>query len=150
MEFLNKSYRYFMDTYCQLPVVLVKGKDVTLYDSEGKSYIDFASGVGVNSLGYGDEKWINAVKEQIENIAHTSNIFYNAPSLKLAEKLVKESKMSKIFFANSGAEANEGAIKLARKYSFDKYGKNRSTIITLKQSFHGRTLTTLSATGQEK
>jgi len=129
---------------------MTKGNGATLYDNEGNSYIDFTSGIGVNSLGYGDEDWTKAVKEQSKNLAHISNIFYNLPSINLAEKLVDSANMSKVFFANSGAEANEGAIKLARKYSFDKYGGGRSTIITLKQSFHGRTLTTLSATGQEK
>lgn len=148
--FLNKASNYLMKTYSPLPIVLVGGKNSILYDSEGKSYIDFTSGIGVNSLGYGDEEWVKAIQEQVLKIAHTSNIFYNIPSVELAEKLVKASKMSKVFFGNSGAEANEGAIKLARKYSFDKYGENRSTIITLKQSFHGRTIATLSATGQDK
>ncbi|MDD4834805.1 MAG: aspartate aminotransferase family protein [Lutispora sp.] len=150
MELINKADKYFMETYCQLPVVLTKGNGATLYDNKGNSYVDFTSGIGVNSLGYGDENWTKAVEEQSKNLAHISNIFYNLPSIKLAEKLVNSANMSKVFFANSGAEANEGAIKLARKYSFDKYGEDRSTIITLKQSFHGRTLTTLSATGQEK
>ncbi|HCJ58392.1 MAG TPA: aspartate aminotransferase family protein [Clostridiaceae bacterium] len=150
MELIDKANKYFMETYAQLPVVLVKGNGSTVYDTEGNSYIDFTSGVGVNSLGYGDKEWMKAVAEQSKSLAHISNIFYNLPSILLAEKLVDNACMSKVFFSNSGAEANEGAIKLARKYSFDKYGKNRSAIITLKQSFHGRTVTTLSATGQEK
>ena len=150
MELIDKANKYFMETYAQLPVVLVKGNGSTVYDTEGNSYIDFTSGVGVNSLGYGYKEWMKAVAEQSKSLAHISNIFYNLPSILLAEKLVDNACMSKVFFSNSGAEANEGAIKLARKYSFDKYGKNRSAIITLKQSFHGRTVTTLSATGQEK
>lgn len=149
-DFINKASAYMMGTYAQLPVAFIKGKGVTLWDASGKSYIDFTSGIGVNSLGYGDEEWVSAVQNQAANIAHTSNIFYNLPSIELAEKLVKASKMDKVFFANSGAEANEGAIKLARKYSFDKYGINRNTIITLKQSFHGRTMATISASGQDK
>ena len=150
MENYNELYNYMMDTYGQLPVVFMKGEKSTLYDSEGKSYIDFASGVGVNSLGYGDEDWKKAIKDQLNNLAHTSNIYYNAPSLKLAKKLTEKSNMDKVFFANSGAEANETAIKIARKYSYEKYGEGRSTIITLKKSFHGRTMATITATGQEK
>lgn len=152
-EFIDNVYgasNYLMDTYSRLPIVIVKGEGSILYDLNGKSYIDFTSGIGVNSLGYGDEDWIEEVSKQIKNIAHTSNVFYNIPSIELAEKLALMSNMDKVFFANSGAEANEGAIKLARKYSFEKYGDKRSTIITLKQSFHGRTITTLSATGQER
>lgn len=149
-DYVEKASKYLMNTYGQMPIVLEKGKGVTLTDVNGKSYIDFTSGIGVNSLGFCDNKWVDAVCNQARSIAHTSNIYYNIPEIKLAEKIVTESNMSRVFFANSGAEANECAIKLARKYSFDKYGKGRCNIITLKKSFHGRTITTLSATGQNR
>lgn len=139
-----------MSTYSYLPINLVKGEGTYLFDDKGNKYIDFTSGIGVNSLGYGDSEWINAITDTASNLQHISNIFLNENTLKLAEELTKKSKMSKVFFSNSGAEANEGAIKLARKYSFDKYGLNRNKILTLKQSFHGRTLAALTATGQDK
>ena len=139
-----------MNTYASFPVVLDHGIGSKLYDVDGKEYIDFTSGIGVSSLGYGHEGWVNAVTAQAKKLAHTSNIYLHAPVLNLAKKITEVSDMSKVFFANSGAEANEGAIKLARKYSYDKYGEGRSTIITLNKSFHGRTITTLKATGQEK
>lgn len=149
-DIINKEKQYLMDTYTRYPVVIVRGRGATVYDCEGKEYIDFSSGVGVNSLGYGNYKWARAVSEQAKKLAHISNLFYNPVMVELAEILVNITGMSKVFFANSGAEANEGAIKLARKYSFDKYGKGRSNIITLENSFHGRTITTLAATGQEQ
>ncbi|MDD7794927.1 aspartate aminotransferase family protein [Clostridium sp. 'White wine YQ'] len=139
-----------MNTYATLPITLDHGIGSKLYDINGKEYIDFTSGIGVSSLGYGHEGWVNAVTEQVKKLAHTSNIFLNEPVLNLAKKITEISNMKKVFFANSGAEANEGAIKLARKYSYDKYGEGRNTIITLNKSFHGRTITTLKATGQEK
>jgi acetylornithine and succinylornithine aminotransferases len=149
-ELLNDAKRYLMENYSRIDIALTKGKGVVVYDSEGNSYLDFTSGIGVNSLGYCGDEWMATVGEQLRNITHTSNIYYNISSIKLAKKLVECSGMYNAMFVNSGAEANEAAIKIARKYSFDKYGKGRSTIITLKQSFHGRTVTTLSATGQDK
>lgn len=148
-EIINLHDEYVMGTYARYKVVLKEGKGSILKDADGKKYIDFTSGIGVNSLGVAHDGWIAAVSKQLNTLQHISNYYYTEPCAKLAEKLVKLAKMSKVFFSNSGAEANEGAIKLARKYSFDKYGKGRGTIITLKDSFHGRTLTTLAATGQE-
>ena len=116
---------------------------------EGQKYLDFTSGIGVNSLGYCDLAWAEAVSQQAHKLQHTSNLYYTAPCGKLAKKLCKRTGMSKVFFGNSGAEANEGAIKAARKYSVDHYGKDRYNVITLVNSFHGRTLATLTATGQE-
>ena len=139
-----------MSTYSYLPVNLVKGIGSYLYDDKGNKYIDFTSGIGVNSLGYGDSDWVNAISNAAGSLQHISNIFLNNTTLKLAEELVKKTNMCKVFFSNSGAEANEGAIKLARKYSFDKYGLNRNKILTLNNSFHGRTLAALTATGQDK
>ncbi|MFL0196362.1 aspartate aminotransferase family protein [Clostridium sp. WILCCON 0269] len=150
MDYLNYAKEYLMNTYNHLPVVFTHGKGCKLYDTYNKEYLDFTSGIGVMSLGYGNEGWIKSVEAQLEKVAHTSNIFLNIPVLELAKKFTQLSKMDKVFFCNSGAEANEGAIKLARKYSFDKHGKARNTILTLKKSFHGRTITTLKATGQEK
>lgn len=139
-----------MSTYAYLPVNLVKGEGSCLYDDKGVEYIDFTSGIGVNSLGYADSKWTEAITNAACTLQHTSNIFLNQTTLALAKKLTALANMDKVFLCNSGAEANEGAIKLARKYSFDKYGENRNKILTLKQSFHGRTLATLTATGQDK
>lgn len=139
-----------MSTYSYLPVNLVKGDGVYLFDDKGNKYIDFTSGIGVNSLGYGNSNWIKAITDTASNLQHISNIFLNENTLKLAEELTNKTKMSKVFLCNSGAEANEGAIKLARKYSFDKYGLNRNKILTLNNSFHGRTLAALTATGQDK
>lgn len=139
-----------MSTYSYLPVNLVKGEGSCLFDDKGNKYIDFTSGIGVNSLGYGDSDWLKSITDTAGSLQHISNLFLNENTLKLAKKLTKISEMSKVFLCNSGAEANEGAIKLARKYSFEKYGPNRNKILTLKQSFHGRTLATLTATGQDK
>ena len=147
-KFMAFHDEYVMGTYGRYPVVLTEGKGSVLKDTDGKEYIDFTSGIGVNSLGIANDSWIDAVTSQLKRVQHISNYYYSDMSAKLAEKLVSLSKMKKVFFGNSGAEANEGAIKLARKYSFDKYGKGRSVIISLSKSFHGRTLTTLSATGQ--
>ena len=138
-----------MPTYGRYDVCLTSGKGVYAYDSEGKEYIDVSSGIGVNSLGYCNEGWVKAVSEQAGKIQHISNYYYSEVAGVLAEKLTKATGLSKVFFGNSGAEANECAIKVARKYSFDKYGKDRNEIITLKNSFHGRTIATLSATGQD-
>ena len=141
--------QYVMNTYGRFPVALDHGCGATVYDPEGNEYIDFTSGIGVTALGYGDEAWVEAITKQARKLGHVSNLFYTEPAAKLAEILCKRTGESCVFFANGGGEANEGMIKLARKYSFDKYGKGRSTIITLKNSFHGRTITTLMATGQE-
>lgn len=138
-----------MGTYARFPVCAVSGKGALMVDIEGKEYIDFASGIGVNSLGFCDGDWVSAISKQAGRLNHISNLFYNDVNVMLAQKLTELTGMSKVFFANSGAESNEGAIKLARKYSFEKYGEGRSTIITLKDSFHGRTVTTLAATGQD-
>lgn len=148
-EIMALDNKYVMETYARYPVVLSHGTNATLTDIDGTEYIDFTSGIGVNSLGAADKGWIKAVTEQLGKIAHISNYYYSPTSSVLAEMLVNISGMKRVFFGNSGAEANEGAIKLARKYSYDKYGDGRSTIITLKQSFHGRTITTLAATGQD-
>lgn len=141
---------YIMHTYGRFPIALDHGKGATLWDTEGKKYIDLTSGIGVNSLGHDNEALTTAVSEQAHKLMHACNLYYTEPMVQAAKKLVDATGMGKIFFANSGAEANEGMIKLARKYSFDKYGEGRNKIITLKQSFHGRTVTTLKATGQDK
>ena len=141
--------QYIMNTYGRFPVAIDHGQGATLYDPEGNAYIAFASGIGVTSLGYGDPKWVEAITSQAKKLGHVSNLFYTEPAARLAEILCKRTGESCVFFANGGGEANEGMIKLARKYSFDKYGKGRATIVTLKNSFHGRTITTLMATGQE-
>lgn len=146
----NEASSHIMNTYGRLDPVITGGEGVYLYDKDNNKYLDFTSGIGVSSLGYGNEKWIQATSNQLKTLAHASNIFHTEPAAKLSQKLTDISKMSKVFFGNSGAEANEGAIKLARKYSYEKYGEGRNTILTLIQSFHGRTITTLKATGQEK
>lgn len=141
--------KWYMDTYSQFPIIITRGSKSIVFDEKENAYIDFTSGIGVSSVGYGNQGLIKAIQEQAAKITHMSNLFYNELGAELAKNICKLTKMSKVFFANSGAEANEGAIKLARKYSFKKYGKGRHNIITLKQSFHGRTITTLAATGQE-
>ncbi len=138
-----------MGTYGRYPVVLEQGSGRQAFDESGKQYIDFGSGIGTNSLGYCNGEWADAVCAQARKIQHTSNYYYTKVQADFSEKLAEASGMKKMFFGNSGAEANECAIKIARKYSFDKYGKGRHTIITLVNSFHGRTITTLSATGQD-
>ncbi|MGL5767369.1 MAG: aspartate aminotransferase family protein [Sarcina sp.] len=147
-EQLNK--KYLVNSYAFKDVVIEKGINSSLFDINGKKYIDFTSGIGVNSLGYCNERMTNALIKQIQKVIHTSNIFLNENSINAAKKLVDLSGMKKVFFSNSGAESNEGAIKIARKYSYDKYGEGRGTIITLNKSFHGRTMATLRATGQER
>lgn len=149
-EMKQKDANYIMHTYGRFDIALDHGVGATLWDVDGNKYIDMNSGIGVNSLGHGNKKLIQAVTEQAEKLMHASNLYYTAPMTEVAEILVEATGMGKVFFANSGAEANEGAIKLARKYSFDKYGEGRNKIVTLIQSFHGRTVTTLKATGQEK
>ena len=142
--------QHVIHSYARNPVAIDHGKGATLWDTEGNEYIDFTSGIGVTSLGHGDEGWVKAVSEQASKLAHISNLYYTEPYAKVASKLCTRTGMSKVMFGNSGAEANEAMIKLARKYSYDKYGKGRGTIITLHNSFHGRTITTLAATGQDK
>lgn len=140
---------YVASTYGRFPLELSFGKGALVFDTSGKEYIDMGTGIAVNTFGYLDEDWIKAVSEQLNKIQHTSNLFYTEPCAKLAELLCQKTGMNKVFFSNSGAEANECAIKTARRYSFLKYGEGRSTIVTLKNSFHGRTVTTLAATGQD-
>lgn len=149
MNTKNQDKNYIMHTYGRYDVALQEGRGCYAYDEDGKKYLDVSSGIGVNSLGYCDEGWVNAVTEQASSIQHMSNYFYSPQTSKLAETLCSLTPFTKVCFGNSGAEANECAIKLARKYSFDKYGKDRNEIITLNNSFHGRTVTTLSATGQD-
>lgn len=149
MNTKEKDLKYIMHTYGRYDVTLKSGKGVTAYDEDGKKYIDVSSGIGVNSLGYCDDGWLKAVSAQAGTIQHMSNYYYCDQAADLAEKLCTLSGLSKVCFGNSGAEANECAIKIARKYSFDKYGEGRNEIITLRDSFHGRTVTTLSATGQD-
>ena len=146
----NEAKEHIVNSYGRLEPVITHGEGVYLYDADENKYLDFTSGIGVSSLGYNHEKWVKTTSKQLKTLAHASNIFYTEPSVKLAKELTEKASMSKVFFANSGAEANEGSIKLARKYSYDKYGEGRSTVLTLMQSFHGRTITTLKATGQEK
>lgn len=141
--------KYIAHSYGRFDVCLTSGKGSTLFDEAGKKYIDFGSGIGVTAFGIADDEWNKAVINQLGKVQHTSNLYYTEPCVKLAEMLCDKSGLEKVFFCNSGAEANEGAIKFARKYSHEKYGDERSTIITLIDSFHGRTITTLSATGQE-
>jgi acetylornithine/N-succinyldiaminopimelate aminotransferase len=152
MNFLNlknDDNQYIANTYSRFDVCITGGKNATAYDINNSEYIDFTSGIGVNSLGFCDEEYVDVIVNQAKTLSHISNLYYTTPCTQLAKKLCISTGYSKVFFANSGAEANEGAIKTARKYSFDKYGENRNKIISLVNSFHGRTITTLSATGQE-
>lgn len=138
-----------MNTYARYGVCFTRGEGCTLYDEAGNAYVDFASGIGVNSVGYAHPEWVSAVSAQAAKLAHASNLYYTLPGGELAGRLCSLSGMKRAFFANSGAEANEGLIKCARKYSSDKYGQGRHKIVTLVNSFHGRTITTLAATGQD-
>lgn len=149
MNTIEKFDSNIMGTYGRYPLVMEKGTGETAADENGKQYIDFGSGIGTNSLGYCNENWVESVCNQVKTLQHTSNYYYTKVQADFAEKLNQITGYSAVFFGNSGAEANECAIKLARKYSFDKYGRGRHNIITLVNSFHGRTLCTLSATGQE-
>lgn len=141
---------YLAKTYARYPVALVGGKNATLVDSEGKEYIDFGAGIAVNIFGANDEEWKAAVIEQLGKIQHVSNYYYAEPQIRLAQMLCERTGAKRVFFSNSGGEANECALKAARKYSFMKYGAGRSRIVSLKNSFHGRTLFTLTATGQDE
>jgi len=140
---------YIAGTYRRFPVEIVSGRGSVLTDDAGKEYIDMGSGIGVTSFGNADPEWSAAVKAQLDRFQHTSNLYYTEPCAKLAEMLCRKTGMSKVFFSNSGAEANECAIKVARKYAAEHKGPEYSTIVTLENSFHGRTLTTLAATGQD-
>jgi len=145
----SDDQKYIANTYNRFDVCIKSGKGATCEDFNGKRYLDFGSGIGVTALGYCDTGWADVAAEQAKTLQHTSNLYYTAPCVSLAKKLCETTGYQKVFFANSGAEANECAIKTARKYSFDKYGEGRSNIITLENSFHGRTITTLAATGQD-
>ena len=142
--------QYVMHSYGRFQVAIDHGKGATVWAVDGKEYIDFSAGIGVCSLGYGDPGWVEAVSTQAAKLGHISNLLYTEPYAKVAQKLCVRTGLSNVMFGNSGAEANEAMIKLARKYSFDRYGKGRGTVITLHNSFHGRTITTLAATGQDK
>ena len=146
---IQEHDQYVMGTYGRFLITISHGTGAKLYDFEGKQYIDFASGIGVNSIGHGNETLAAALYAQAQKLTHISNLYYTEPAYQVAKILCEQTGMKQAFFANSGAESNEGLIKLARKYSRDKYGPGREKIITLENSFHGRTLTTLSATGQE-
>ncbi len=148
-ELKNKDSQYIANTYNRFSADMERGEGATLYSEDGKKYVDFGSGIAVNSFGINDEEWKTAVIAQINRIQHASNLYYTRPQAELAELLCERTGAKKVFFSNSGAEANECAIKVARKYSYDKYGEGRFRIVTLKNSFHGRTMATLSATGQD-
>ena len=149
MSIMDMDKAYVAGTYKRFPVEIVSGKGSHAVDSQGKTYVDMGSGIGVTAFGYGDEAWKAAVCAQLDKVQHTSNLYYNAPCARLAKLLCEKTGMKKVFFSNSGAEANECAIKAARKYSAEKKGADCYTIVTLQNSFHGRTLTTLAATGQD-
>lgn len=149
MNVKEKDSKYTAGTYARFPIVITDGKGSILTDENGKEYIDLATGIAVNTFGASDEEWINAVTKQLHKIQHTSNLYYTEPYAELARVLCERTGMKKVFFSNSGAEANECAIKTARKYAAEKKGDDCYHIITLKNSFHGRTVTTLAATGQD-
>lgn len=147
-EIIELNDANVMSTYGRFPIALERGEGAKLLDFEGKEYIDFAAGIGTSSVGHNNPRLVKAVSEQASKICHASNLYYTEPAARLAQVLCSRSGMDKVFFSNSGAEANEGAMKLARKYSFDKYGSGRGTVVSLMNSFHGRTMATLTATGQ--
>ena len=149
MNIQNIDKEYIANTYARFPLTIVSGKGSLVYDENGKEYIDLGTGIAVNTFGVADEEWAKAVTEQLYKCQHTSNLYYSEPCALLAQTLCERTGMKKVFFSNSGAEANEAAIKVARKYASEKKGKDTYTIITLQNSFHGRTLTTLAATGQD-
>lgn len=146
---ISTDKQYVANTYNRFPVELVSGKGSKLYDKEGKEYIDMGSGIGVTSFGIADEEWARAVTKQASALQHTSNLYYTEPCARLAKALCDKTGLKKVFFSNSGAEANECAIKVARKWAAEQKGEDYYTIVTLKNSFHGRTVTTLAATGQD-
>ncbi len=149
MSIKELDKKYVANTYARFPIELVSGKGSYLYDDQGKEYIDMGTGIGVSAFGVNDEKWVEAVTKQLATLQHASNLYYTAPCVRLAELLCTKTGAKKVFFSNSGAEANECAIKAARKYAAEKKGEEYYKIITLNNSFHGRTITTLAATGQE-
>ena len=149
MNIKELDNQYVASTYARFPLTIVSGKNEFAYDENGKEYIDLGTGIAVNTFGYADSEWISAVTEQLNKLQHTSNLYYSEPCAKLADALCNKTGMKKVFFSNSGAEANECAIKTARKYGESKKGAEYTTIVTLKDSFHGRTITTLAATGQD-
>lgn len=148
-EIFDLDKQYVAGTYSRFPLQLVRGKGALAWDEQGRQYIDLGSGIAVNAFGYGDDTWIQAVTAQLNALPHASNLYYTAPCAQLAQALCARTGMKRVFFGNSGAEANECAIKTARKWARDRYGEGRSTLITLKNSFHGRTIATLAATGQD-
>lgn len=149
MNIRETDRQYVAGTYRRFDLALVRGNGSYCYDETGREYIDLGAGIAVNTFGVQDAEWIEAVTQQLSVLQHTSNLYYSEPCARLAALLCEKTGMQKVFFSNSGAEANECAIKTARKYSFDRYGDGRNTIVTLTNSFHGRTVTTLSATGQD-
>lgn len=149
MDIMNFDKTYVANTYARFPVALESGNGSIVKDVDGKEYIDLSTGIAVNSFGFSDPEWVSAVTSQLSKLQHTSNLYYTEPCVKLAKLLCEKTGMKKVFFSNSGAEANECAIKTARKYAEEKKGKEYCNIITLRNSFHGRTVTTLAATGQE-
>jgi len=149
-ELKQDAARYLMQTYTRQPLSIVRGRGTKVYDLEGREYLDFVGGIAVNILGHGHPDLVLAIQHQAAQLIHTSNLYYTEPQVKLGQMLVEHSFADKVFFCNGGAEANEAAIKLARRYSHDKYGAGRFEIITMKNSFHGRTMATLTATGQDK
>lgn len=145
----EKDRQYIANTYARFPIALKSGKGSEVFDEDGKRYIDMGSGIGVTAFGIADDEWVAAVTAQLSTLQHTSNLYYTEPCVRLAEMLCTRTGMKKVFFSNSGAEANECAIKVARKYAAERHGADCYTVVTLEKSFHGRTLTTLAATGQE-
>ena len=149
-KYMEEADSLFINTYLRSPIVLDRGEGVYLYDTDGKKYLDFAAGIAVFALGYGNKEYNNALKSQIDKLIHTSNLYYNVPVIDAVEKFIKASGMDQVFFTNSGTESIEGAIKLAKKYAYKKTGHGNHEIISMKHSFHGRSLGALSVTGQPK
>ena len=149
-QLIKEGNEIFLNTYNPFPIVIEKGEGVKVYDTKGNEYIDFVAGIAVTSLGYKNEKMINELKQQLDKLLHCSNLYWNEPAIKAAKLLVKNSELDRVFFCNSGAEAIEGSLKLARKYAKKKMMSNKNEIITMKNSFHGRTYGAVTATGQLK
>ena len=149
-ELIALSDKYIMSTYKRFPIVLVRGSGAKVWDSNGKEYLDFVAGIAVCSLGHSHPKVVEAIKKQVEILTHVSNLYHIEPQILYARKLMENSFADKAFFCNSGAEANEAAIKLARKYAYENMGEGKYELITMKDSFHGRTMATVTATGQTK
>lgn len=149
-KYIDKAENYILKTYNRYPIVLDRGEGVYLYDLDGKKYLDFAAGIAVFALGYGNQEYNDALKAQIDKILHTSNLYYNQPAIEAAEKIVESSGMKKVFFTNSGTEAIEGALKVARKYAYNKDASKEYEIIAMNHSFHGRSQGALSVTGNSK